>query len=130
MKTYNITFSVPDDFNPEKLELNVNYPDEDVEIISEGFYNFDTINELVKKINALNMSVTSSSVVLFRYPEELTAVPWIIQSLKESLEKQLGCTVIGLVGNIDLLIKNSVEATKMLQQMINTINSKAIIQLV
>ena len=36
MKQYQITFNVPDDFDPEEMELNVTYKD-NVAILNEGF---------------------------------------------------------------------------------------------
>lgn len=128
MKLYNLTLSVPDDFDPEQLELNMNYPDE-INLSGEGFV---SIEDILSKCEIDVSKISESSVVIFRFPQELVDQPGgpeQLNDIKVYLESQLKCTVIGLTNNIELLVQNSAEAIQMLQGMMNKINSKAIIKL-
>lgn len=134
MKKYVLELDVPDDFNPESMGINIDYS-EDLAITDEYFKNDDsTLNEIQQIVDKLIVSnlgdVNNSNVILFKFsPELMNSDPETIVAIQKMLEIKLGCTVIGLVNDVDILIQNSVEAIKMLQRMIDKINSKAIIKL-
>ena len=127
MKNYQITLEVPDDFDPDKLDFDATYP-EDIVVTGEGFFD---MKDVLKSIDLEHVKANQSNVVIFKYPEEIAdQAPMFPDILRSYLESKLeGCTVIGMIKDIDILIANSVEATKMLQGMIDKINSKAIIKL-
>ena len=127
MKNYQVTLEVPDDFDPDKLDFDATYP-EDIAVTGEGFFDME---DVLKSIDLENVKANQSNVVIFKYPEAIADQgPMFPDILRSYLESKLeGCTVIGMIKDIDILITNSVEATKMLQGMIDKINSKAIIKL-
>lgn len=128
MKQYYLNLTVPDDFDPEKLEISANYPDGDVLLQGEGYIDVDKI---ASEIEANLEKVTPNSVVVFKFSKEImNEAPMLIPSIQKMLEDKLGCTVVGLVDDVDILIQNSGEAINMLKKMIDKINSKALIKLV
>lgn len=131
MKIYNIALAVSDNFDPEQLELNLNYPDEAIEIADEGFNNPSKIVEsFVAESELKQLQVNNQAVVLFRFPAELTQQnPYAAQLIKQELENILHCQVLGVTNDIEVLAQNSAEAIRMLQQMIDKVNSKSIVKL-
>lgn len=125
MKQYTITFDVPDDFDPNELELTASYKS-DIEISYEGFSDLASI--LKDKIELSNMgSVKDTDVVIFKLPVDMMGeAPYI----HERLEAELGCKVLGLVNDTDVLVENQAEAIDMLNKMINTINLRSSIKIV
>ena len=133
MKTYQLTLSVPDDFNPNIMECSMNYPDGDIQLIGEGFYDIvEVAKEQVKKLSVSPINVTKTSVVIFKFPQSLAveAGAQFIKQIQLELEANLHCTVLGLVDDIDLLVQNSAEAVKLLEGMLAKVKSKSIIKLV
>ena len=129
MKQYYLNLTVPDDFDPEKLEISANYPEGDLILQGEGFIDVENIADQLK-VNVQDLA--PNSVVLFKYSKELmNEAPMIIPSIQKMLEDKLGntATVVGLVDDVDILIQNSSEAINMLKKMIDKINSKAIIKI-
>lgn len=128
MKTYTINLTVADDFDPSQLDVELSYPDDaGIQDESEGF-GFSTVEQAVKSIVVDNIDVSETSVVFFKFPSDID--PGYITAIQKTLESSLGCTVIGLVNDIDLLVQNSAEAVKMLEGMIAKVKSKSIITLV
>lgn len=128
MKQYQLTFEVPDDFNPEELEINVTYKD-DIEIIDEGYRDFyKNIEDLItKKVSLLSENTGGDNVVIFKFPGELTQFPQYITHLKEVLELKTDKTVIGVLDNVDILVQNADDAIEMLEGMIGKIKARALI---
>lgn len=128
MKQYQLTFEVPDDFNPEELEINMTYKD-DIEIIDEGYRDFyQKIEDLVaKKVLLLTENTEGDNVVIFKFPGELTQFPQYINHLKEVLELKTDKTVIGVLDNVDILVQNADDAIEMLEGMIGKIKARALI---
>lgn len=121
MKTYQITFNVPDDFVPEEMELNVSYKD-DIEIIGEG--EVDISDELLSKTSLLPTKIEKGQVVIYKFPEDMP--PDISSLILKQLEANLpDNTIIGMVDNVDLLVQNSDDAVKMLEGMINKVSTRA-----
>ena len=124
MKHYYFTFEVPDDFDPEKLEINAAYPEE-VSLVSEGF---NIEDDILAKLKVEQIDPKDTSVVLFRFPKELVVSdPAVLEYIKALLEQSCNCTVVGLINDIEVLVQNSAEAIQMLRGMIDKNNSKSII---
>lgn len=123
MKHYQITFEVPDDFVPEEMELNVGYKDH-VAITQEGEVN---IEELLKdKVEIVKQEYSEGNILIFKHPEEMS--PEFATSVMRYLEAVVpNSTAIGLVNNVDLLVQYPEEAVKMLEGMINKIQTRAAI---
>ena len=114
MKEYQITLQVPDDFDPEQLELS--YPEE-FEVVAEGEFN---PLDYVDKIG----NVQEDSVVMFKFPPNTD--PGFANWLQNYLEKEFPDNkVLGFVGDIELMIQNEAEAVNMLEQMIAKVKSGA-----
>jgi hypothetical protein len=131
MKTYNIALAVPNDFDPEQLELNLNYPDGYIEIADEGFNDYSKrVESFVAESELKQLQVNDQTVVLFTFPSELAQQnPYAAQLIKQELENILHCQVLGVTNDIEVLAQNSAEAIHMLQQMIDKVNSKSILKL-
>lgn len=126
MKTYHFTLEVPDDFDPGQLELNLNYP-EDISILDEGLF---SLEDIAKMIKVDQIKVLPNSVVTIKFSEEAMNDPGLIQLFTSTLKETLkDCTVISMIDDMDILVQNSAEATKMLQGMLDLIKSKSIIKL-
>lgn len=114
MKEYQITLQVPDDFDPEQLELG--YP-EDFEIVTEGeFSPLDYVEQVGK--------VEPDSVIIFRFPPGID--PEFANWLQHHLESQFPDNkVVGIVGDLEIMIQNEAEAVKVLESMIEKVKSGA-----
>lgn len=130
MAIYQFRLDVPDDFDPEELSIELDY-DGQITILDEGFVDVDKIaKQLVDSAKLDKLEVAETSVVVFKFPSSIAEVaPNFVQAIQNSLEAMLGCTVIGLVDDMDLLVQNSAEAIKMLEGMIAKIKSKSLIKL-
>lgn len=64
MKNYLFTLSVPDNFDPKQLSIDIQYPDE-VEIVKEGFASDYT--ELLKDLNIEKLNLADKDVVIFKF---------------------------------------------------------------
>lgn len=131
MKQYQLTLSVPDDFDPEQLEIDLSYKD-DIEIVNEGYTDdheiLDAItNTIEKKVDLSTLKVDGDIVVLFKFPGELTQFPTYINHLKEALELKTKKPVVGLLDNIDILVQNADESIKMLEEMAGKVKARALI---
>ena len=133
MKHYNITFEVPDDFNPEELELNASYKDA-VEIFSEGFSDVvETIKSVVSDKLSLNkITVSDNDVILFKVDKDCGLDDYefagYLNAVKETIEETCKCPVIGFVGDIDLLVENADEAIDMLNGMIAKVKVRSAVK--
>lgn len=116
MKEYYLALEVPDDFDPEQLGIELDYP-EGVEIKSEGELDqlIDFEIELKEK--------TENSVAVIKFPVEAGESSRLIMSI---VENKFGIPAIGLVNDFNLLIENADEAVKMLEGMIQKIKSASI----
>lgn len=116
MKEYYLALEVPDDFDPEQLGIELDYP-EGVEIKSEGELDqlIDFEIELKEK--------TENSVAVIKFPVEAGESSRLIMSI---VENKFGIPAIGLVNDFNLLIENAGEAVKMLEGMIQKIKSDSI----
>lgn len=129
MKEYHFTLQVPDDFDPEQLAVDLSYPEQDVEIINEGFNT--NLEEIVKNIKLETLNISSTNVVIIKASQDYfdTGIESII-ALQKYIEGKYECTTLAMTDDIDVLVKNAAEATDMLKRMIDKVNSKSIIKLV
>lgn len=128
LKTYHFSLEVPDDFDPGQLEVNLSYP-EDITILDEGLFSLEDIASMIKLDE---LKVASNSVVVVKFSKDLVDHPELVQITVSALKTQLNdlhCTVISMVDDVDMLVQNSAEATKMLQGMLDLVKSKSIIKL-
>lgn len=137
MKKYILELDVPNDFNPDEMDVEISYPNDDsISVSNEGFidsiYLLEDVRRAIDNMDYLDKlgEVKSTDVVIFRYSVEfMDSDPETVILIQKLLESKLGCTVIGLVGDVDVLVQNSAEAINMLKAMIDKINAKAIIKL-
>ena len=117
MKEYNLVLSVPDDFDPEQLEVDLGYP-EDVQIVREGFPDFE--DKLISSIDVKKDTVGPNDVVRFVIEKDsyLCTDPSMVVRIKDMLEAKYGCPVIGYIGDLDLFVENADQAIDMLNGMI------------
>lgn len=114
MKQYTITFDVPDDFNPDEMALNVQYPAE-ITLADEGFFNME---ELIKeKIKVSEIKPEEGKVILFTFPSETIGVD-NLNKMRDVLETVTGLPAIGYIDNFDVLVQQADEAVNMLNGMI------------
>ena len=125
MKKYTLVFNVPDDFVPEEMDVNTSYKD-DIELVYEGFANLeDSIKNAVS-----GLDIKESSVVIFKFPEWACDCPEQVQSIKKYIEDTVPCKcVLGIVGDVDILVEDSASAIDMLKNMINVINLRSSIKI-
>lgn len=116
MKEYYLALEVPDDFDPEQLGIELDYP-EKVEIKSEGELDqlIDFEVELKEK--------TENSVAVIKFPVEAGESSRLVMSV---VENKFGIPAIGIVNDFNLLVENADEAVKMLEGMIQKIKSASI----
>ena len=134
MKHYQITFNVPDDFNPDEMELNASYKD-DITIFSEGFE--DILSKmpefLSKYANIDKLKVDEKDVILVYISKECyEAMPdseiGIYMSLiKKSLEDAFNCPVLVFVNDLEILVQNANQAIDMFNGMIAKVKVRAAI---
>ena len=124
MKTYTIALSVPDDFDPQKLGIDLSY-DEDIEIKEEGFFDLDQTKEL---ITVFGREVTENSIVTFSFPPEALNDPIALNLIREQFEAQFGCPAVGYVNSIDLLVQNADDAIAMFEKMIAKVKTRAAVK--
>lgn len=116
MKEYYLALEVPDDFDPEQLGIELDYPEE-VEIKSEG-----ELDQLVDFEIELKEK-TENSVAVIKFPVEAGESSRLVMSV---VENKLGIPAIGIVNDFNLLVENADEAVKMLEGMIQKIKSASI----
>ena len=128
MKQYKFTLSVPDDFDPANFGVDFSYPDGEIGISGEGYV---SIEDIAKDLKLEKLDLTSTSVVIFRMPQEVFDTDLgSMQLLVKSIENKFGATCICLSNDEEVMVKNAAEATTMLKGMIDKINAKSIIKLV
>ena len=144
MKQYQITFAVPDDFNPDELELNAGYKDE-ITICDESYVSEDSnaasflanISEgLLQFMKDNNIEISKESagehdVVVFKFPPEIlqhAESSTYISLIRQQLEQAFGCLTIGIVNDIDLLVENADEAIKMLNGMLAKVKVRSAVK--
>ena len=114
MKQYTITFDVPDDFNPDEMALNVQYPAE-IALADEGFFNME---ELIKeKIKVSEIKPEEGKVILFTFPSERVGVENLTK-MRDTLETVTGLPAIGYISDFDVLVQQADEAINMFNGMI------------
>lgn len=130
MKPYTITLDVPDDFDPELLEIILSYPSDGVKIKSEGFLSSEELTRAIDSLSIETAKLSSSNVVIVKFPSDSDPEPtqYFLNILRDQFE-ETGCTFIAMVNDMDVLVQNSAEALKMLEMMKQKINSKSIIKL-
>lgn len=130
MKPYTITLDVPDDFDPELLEVELAYPSDNLEIKSEGFLSSEELTKTIDSMSIETVKLSPSNVVIVKFPADSNPEPtqYFLNILKDQFE-EIGCTFIAIVNDMDVLVQNSAEALKMLEMMKQKINSKSIIKL-
>ncbi len=126
MKTYQITFAVPDDFNPDEMEINVGYKDE-LSICDEGFNSIsDSLDKFLSDsgINLEELQLKEDSVIIFKVPVSVadsmnqSELAVYFNMIKNGLEAATGKKVMGYIDNIDVLVKNANDAIDMFNGMI------------
>lgn len=126
MKTYQITFAVPDNFDPDEMELNVGYKDE-LSICDEGFNSLsDSIDNFLSNsgISLEEMKLKEDSVIIFKVPVDVansmnqSELAVYFNMIKNGLEAATGKKVMGYIDNIDVLVKNANDAIEMFNGMI------------
>lgn len=126
MKHYTLTFQVPDDFDPDKLDITASYPEEELALVNESFLN---VEEIVKNLVLEYPKVSNTSVAILKFPKEFMDDLASLQVIVLSLKASLGCEVFSMVNDLEIMIQNSAEAVQMLQRMIDKIKAKSIIKL-
>lgn len=126
MKTYQITFAVPDNFDPDEMELNVGYKYE-LSICDEGFNSLsDSIDNFLSNsgISLEEMKLKEDSVIIFKVPVDVansmnqSELAVYFNMIKNGLEAATGKKVMGYIDNIDVLVKNANDAIEMFNGMI------------
>ena len=129
MKKYQLTFDVPDDFEPEELSLTTEYKDT-ISISDEGFV--PSVSEQIGKLIDEQVKVewvtaSDDGIIIFKFPIELAAYFDEIEQIKEKLENTTGKQVLGIVDSIDLMVSSPHDAINMLQAMIDKVRTRAAI---
>ena len=133
MKLYKITFEVPDDFNPDELELNASYKDE-INISSERFVNAqkDEILQIIKdKCTFEKATIGENDVIIFKFPKEALDLPdamTYLTSIRTAIETNFGCPAVGFVGDIDVLVENADQAIDMFNGMIAKVKVRSAVK--
>ena len=122
MLNYQVTFEVPEDFNPPDLKMQVQYP-EQVKIIDQHFSN--SIEGLALQAISLNeIPLDGKDAIIVRISHPYLYDSEDITNLVETLEEKLQRPVIGLTDDFDVDPKTSDEAIKMLENMIENIKNR------
>ena len=124
MKTYTIALNVPDDFDPEKLGVDLSY-EEDIEIAHEGFFSLENFRDSIEPIR---QDVTEHSVVTFKFPPEALNDPIALNLIKDKFECEFGVPAVGYVNSIDLLVQNADDAIAMFEKMIAKVKTQAAVK--
>lgn len=130
MKKYILALDVPDDFNPEEMDINISSK-QDIDISSEGFINFDTLSEEIIKNSDIKLeTIDEHSVALFKCSSEVAQSYGIenFDQIRQSLEENLKCPVIGYVDDLELFVENADQAIDMFNGMIAKIKVRAAIK--
>lgn len=129
MKQYQITLGVPDDFNPEELDMTVSYKD-DIEILSEGFTD---IAEIKKKLQAIvdncelsTIEPKENDIVLFKFDESTSAEE--ARSIMFIIEEKTGRPALGMSKSLDVLIEDANATVEMLNGMIAKVKTRAAVK--
>lgn len=129
MKHYQIVLEVPDNFNPEELDMTVSYQD-DIEIFSEGFTNDDELSEKLKSIiescEISTIEVKDNDVVLFKFDDSVQPEEASIAML--TIEEKTGRPALGVNKDIDLLVEDADSTIEMLNGMIAKVKTRAAVK--
>lgn len=139
MKSYEIVFSVPDDFDPEEMILNVQYKDGDIAIEDEGFIDelvpasiLEQVDDFLNNdLRLIKDTVNEGDIVRMIFTPEAAQLPFfdkILVSLKEAIEATYKVPCIAHMNNIDVLVENADEAINMLNGMIAKIRTRAAVK--
>jgi len=133
MKQYQFTLSVPDDFNPEELAIELNYKD-GIQITNEGFLNeqySEAIDSLIQSASIEKKSGDKNEVVLVKFPRDNVNNPEfgvVLDMLMQRLEEVLDCPVICYVDDLEILVENADQAIDMFNGMIAKIKVRAAVK--
>lgn len=129
MKQYQITLGVPDDFNPEELDMTVSYKD-DIEILSEGFTD---IADIKKKLQAIvdncelsTIEPKENDIILFKFDESTSAEE--AKSIMFVIEEKTGRPAIGMSKSLDVLVEDANATVEMLNGMIAKVKTRAAVK--
>jgi len=129
MKQYQITLGVPDDFNPEELDMTVSYKD-DIEILSEGFTDIADIKEklqaIVDNCELSTIEPKENDIVLFKF-DELTSAEEA-KSIMFVIEEKTGRPALGMSKSLDVLIEDANATVEMLNGMIAKVKTRAAVK--
>ena len=142
MKQYQITFNVPDDFQPDELSLSANYDrgENEISIAEEGFTEeseeigkiWEELQTLIKeKLDLKVDTVPENSVVRITFPPEAVADYQALTSLnilKDAVESTYKCPCIIYCGTLEVMVENADDAIKMLNGMIAKIKTRAAVK--
>ena len=129
MKQYQITLGVPDDFNPEELDMTVSYKD-DIEILSEGFTDIADIKEklqtIVDNCELSTIEPKENDIVLFKFDESTSAEE--AKSIMFVIEEKTGRPALGMSKSLDVLIEDANATVEMLNGMIAKVKTRAAVK--
>lgn len=123
MKKYYFALEVPDDFNPEELDIDFKYKD-DITVSREGFIDED----LLSKLNIKKDTVGENDVVRFTFPVDDTINYETLDLFREMLEYAYKCPVVGHADNLELFVENADKAIDMFNGMIAKIKVRAAVK--
>lgn len=129
MKQYQVTLGVPDDFNPEELDMTVSYKD-DIEILSEGFTDIADIKEklqaIVDNCELSTIEPKENDIVLFKFDESMG--PEEAKSIMFIIEEKTGRPALGISKSLDVLIEDANATVEMLNGMIAKVKTRAAVK--
>lgn len=132
MKKYQITFEVPDDFDPEELELEAKYKDT-ISVSDEGFVTVtsgDLAKILEEKLTAVSERVSTGDVIILKYPIEVADQlaydgGIMLQNWVQKIESKTGFPVLAMLDSIEFMVENKEESIAMLKAMIEKIEVRS-----
>ena len=132
MKKYQITFEVPDDFDPEELELEAKYKD-NISVSDEGFVTAtseDLEKILEEKLTAVSERVSNGDVIILKYPIEVADElahdnGMMLRNWMREIESKTGFPVLAMLDSIEFMVENKEESIKMLKAMIEKIEVRS-----
>lgn len=139
MKQYQMTFNVPDDFDPEEMIMNVQYEKGEITIEGEGFYEdmiptdiLNSIDDFLKNdLRLVKDAVKEGDVVRMVFTPESARLPFfgkVINALKVAVEETYEVPCIAHMSSIDVLVESADEAIDMLNKMIAKIKVRSAVK--
>jgi len=132
MKQYALILNVPDDFNPEELQINLDYKDE-VELCLEDFVDNLTYLDpelFLEKIDVSKIHVGENDIVRFTFPESAAEAHGLeyLNAIRDTLESTCKCPVVGYANNMEVFVDNADDAIKMFNGMIAKVKTRAAVK--